>query len=329
MASLLVASSTSIRRRACTAFVAAVGMAFHSSAAFSTTASASAAKRVSLFQHQEYYEYYEKTYKPIHSEEETKFLRALAKTPLVEEKLSDTLVAYSFEERLPMEQETHAPNVLYARNFYPRLLGKIRGFRKAVLIGNPGTGKSVFQFYHLMSLLHPQKFPDAFPPNKKDDIPKVVIRECGDGPMSIFYLDELEVEEVRKGDELLLKLFNPRKALYLYEPGKVVREPHHSPSLHLPIFTTVSPDRRRYKEFTKKGGIEFYQPTWSLADLKAMGKHMKAQPTFPEDTNPLFKPDLIEERFGAFGGITTQVLPHSQRSLRQSLKDRTNKQNIK
>jgi len=170
MASLLVASSTMIGRRACTAFVAtAVGMAFHSSAAFSTTASASAAKRVSLFQNQEYYRYYKETYRPIHSEEETKFLCALAKTPLVEEKVSDHVVGYSFEESLPMEQETHAPNVLYARNFYPRLLGKIRGFRKAVLIGNPGTGKSVFQFYYLMSLLHPEKFPDAFPPNKKDE----------------------------------------------------------------------------------------------------------------------------------------------------------------
>jgi len=274
MASLLAASSTAIGR-ACTAFVAtAVGMAFRSSTAFSTTASASAVERNSLFQSEEYFQYYKKTYKPVQSQE-TKFLRALAK-PLDEEKLSDTLVCYSFEEPLPIEK-THAPNVLYARKFYPRLFRKIRGFERAVLIGNPGTAKSVFQFYYLMSLLHPEKFPKAFPRNKKDEIPKVVIRECGDGLMSIFYLDELEVEKVRKGDEFLLELFNPRKALYLYEPGNVVREPHHSPSLHLPIFTTVSPDRRRYKEFTKKSAIEFYQPTWSLVDLQAMGAHMKAQ----------------------------------------------------
>ena len=47
---------------------------------------------------------------------------------------------------------------LYCRSFYPDLLKTVRFCWRAVLLSNPGTGKSMFQWYYLARLLNPDAF---------------------------------------------------------------------------------------------------------------------------------------------------------------------------
>ena len=57
--------------------------------------------------------------------------------------------------------EKPAGDTIYERNFYPRLVSAIRGLRRRViLISNPGTGKSVFQYYLLARYANPSLFED-------------------------------------------------------------------------------------------------------------------------------------------------------------------------
>jgi hypothetical protein len=47
-------------------------------------------------------------------------------------------------------------DTLFIRNYYPHLLAKIRSFKRVCLIGNPGTQKSMFQFYYMARLMNPK-----------------------------------------------------------------------------------------------------------------------------------------------------------------------------
>eukprot|EP01035_Chromulina_nebulosa_P036288 gene36288-48862_t len=81
---------------------------------------------------------------------------------------------------LPLEIETVFPGVLLkssARFLYCRseLLKQIRFHPLTVLLSNPGTGKSMFQWYYLARLLNPDAFKDALTVNSID-LPEVVIR---------------------------------------------------------------------------------------------------------------------------------------------------------
>jgi len=79
---------------------------------------------------------------------------------------------------------------LYSRHFYPALLKRIRSWGRAVLVSNPGTGKSMFQWYYLARLLNPEAFSDALPCDSegRTDPREVVIRQVGVSHMEIFFL---------------------------------------------------------------------------------------------------------------------------------------------
>jgi hypothetical protein len=72
------------------------------------------------------------------------------------------------------------PHQLFIRSFYESLLRVIRSLRHVVLIGNPGIGKSVFQYYYLARILNI----DTLGPLPADsfgstDPPHYVIRQIG------------------------------------------------------------------------------------------------------------------------------------------------------
>jgi hypothetical protein len=80
---------------------------------------------------------------------------------------------------------------------------------------------------------------------------------------------------------------------------------------------TVSPNRDRIKEYTKKGALKFYMPTWDLEELKQIGAYLRKLPTALD----LYSETGIEERFISFGGILRYVLPSSQAFLEQAVED--------
>ena len=244
--------------------------------------------------------------------DQTDFIKSLASAKKLE-KVSDTVSAFSFDSHVGMK--CFGSNTLFIRDFYPDLFAKIRKHKRVVLLGNPGIGKSFFQFYYLARLVNPSLFgplpPDAFGSTAP---PRIVIRQEGTSAMMIYDLETYEVERVTTDFQGLLRCFDPKTSLYLMEPGESKEEPHFV-SLQIPTLTTCSPDIARYKEFCKNGGVEFFLPTFELDELLSIGKFMLDHNLVPEDMVREYTPEKIKGRFLEFGGIFRHVLPNSMQYL--------------
>ena len=232
--------------------------------------------------------------------------------------------------------EKPAGDTIYERGFYPRLVSAIRGLDlRVILISNPGTGKSVFQYYLLARYANPSLFKDndvpppetiEFGPRKGGDAPKVVIRHVPKECMEVWFLEEqvVHVIEPDKISMTVLQCFDPETAVYFFEPGKTTNiEPFgNENTLRISTLETVSPDTSRYKEF-RKVATKAYMPVYTKDELLAIGRDMRSRPDFPEmELDELYADQGISDRFDVFNGIIRHVLPMSQIGLRDSFKER-------
>jgi hypothetical protein len=226
-------------------------------------------------------------------------MNSLATGQLVD--LSDTLQVYKWTGY--GTGDSVAPNSLFIREFYPALLSEIRESHNAILLGNPGIGKSWFQFYYLARILNPDL--GTLPPDMDGscDPPEVIIREVCGKDIQIYFVKE-KIAHSFKYDRGQLasfcKMFDPKKSLYLFEPKRVYHEPTET---MMPTLATVSPDIRRYKEFQKRGASRIFLPTWSEQELLDAGKHMREVSKRTE----LYSDEKIHQRFELFGGIFRHV----------------------
>ena len=174
--------------------------------------------------------------------------------------LDHGIQAFIFQSRIFGDARTIGSNILFVRNFYFELLTKIRTFKKTCLVGNPGTQKSVFQFYYLTMIKkayddeNNQLPPDCY---KNCKPPKIIIRQKRKS-FSIYVLQEKISFKLENFDLDNLICFNPEETLYLYEPDDLLAEPLYDHSI--PTLSTNSPDKRRYKEFVKNGAVTLYMP---------------------------------------------------------------------
>ena len=159
-----------------------------------------------------------------------------------------------------------------------------------------------FQFYMLHVFLSGEPLsPDYF---GSTAAPEVVIRQLEQSEMHVWAIEGGKVMKYEGISRSLLQCFDPKKSLYLYEPGKSFEEPYFE-ELSLPIMCSVSPDIRRYKEFEKNGALKFFMPPWTLPELLAVGEFVRKRspnqvPLSPED---------MSKRYYEFGGIFRHVLP--------------------
>jgi hypothetical protein len=225
-----------------------------------------------------------------------------------------------------------AGDTIYERQFYPELVSAIRGARRRVLLlSNPGTGKSVFQFYLLARYLNPSLFKDI--PLPRDLIkfgpeaaPKVVIRHTPLVGMEVWFLEQQIVHLIDSPmmSENVFDCFDPATTVYFFEPGKSKNiEPFASENrFSMSTFATVSPDRGRYNEFVKVAG-EIYMPVFTEEELLAIGRDMRTRPDFDSTLRKLYSDDEIRDRFATFNGIIRHVLPQDVRELQQVHRQRT------
>ena len=100
-------------------------------------------------------------------------------------------------------------------------------------IGNPGIGKSFFQYYYLARILNPSLFgplpPDCYGSTTP---PKIVIRQVGTAAMTIFDIANRKAERVDGCPGTLLDCFDPETSLYLMEPEVSMAEQQ----VHLPAY---------------------------------------------------------------------------------------------
>ena len=233
-----------------------------------------------------------------------------------------------------LDGDTPAGDTIYERGFYPRLVSAIRGLKlRVILISNPGTGKSVFQYYLLTRYANPSLFKDndvpppetiKFGPRKGGDAPKVVIRHLPTDCMEVWFLEEQVVHVIEHIRMSVLKCFDPETAVYFFEPGKTTGiEPFgNENTLHISTLETVSPDMSRYKEF-RKIATRAYMPVFTKDELLAMGRDMRGRPDFPKKKlDKLYTDQGINDRFDVFNGIIRHVLPKSQNDVETSHKER-------
>jgi hypothetical protein len=226
-----------------------------------------------------------------------------------------------------------AGNTIYERSFYPQLVSAIRGLSlRVILISNPGTGKSVFQYYLLARYLNPSLFKDndvpppeeiLFGPREGGEAPKVVIRHMPTMCMEVWFLEHqvVHVIESYRISISVLQSFDPATTLYFFEPGETTNIEPYGRMNAIPTLETVSPDPSRYKEF-RKIASKAYMPVFTKNELVAIGRDMRTRPNFPKSLQALYTDEDIGARFDTFNGIIRHVLPQSQKRLLESRQER-------
>jgi hypothetical protein len=192
-------------------------------------------------------------------------------------------------------------NQLFIREFFPRYLEAVRKHEYSIVIGNPGIGKTWFQYYYLVRILNVEKL-GPLPPDSygSTNPPQYVIRQVGSYLIETYDIQARTVNVVTfsaGGDvqKYIEKFKNFESTLYFFEPDYTKHEPV---STEIPTMITVSPDILRYKEFLKqRGGTRLYMPVWTEAELLALGKTLS--PTSTEEE--------LKERIREFGGILRYV----------------------
>ena len=214
------------------------------------------------------------------------------------------------------DSEMHGSQMCFIRDFYQDILTEIRSNGRSILLGNPGIGKTMLQFYYLVRILNPMLFgPLPVDHNGCTDAPKVVIRQVG-VEMIIYDIENCTAYKALPADPRILRYFNSKVTLYLLEPGESTGVSPYYVGIKCPIFITVSPDTRRYKEFRKNGGICVYMPIYEFEELLDIGKYLLDQGQIPVDMSSLYSPENITARFEEYGGIFRYVLPFTLKALK-------------
>ena len=248
----------------------------------------------------------------------TQFVKALSNCTVSQLDSGLQLITLPLETDFPGVLLKSSSRFLYCRSFYPELLKSIRFRPCTVLLSNPGTGKSMFQWYYLARLLNPDAFKDAL----TIDLPEVVIRQVGDIDMDIYFIKAKVVQTVDIHQKVL-ECFDPATTLYFFEPGGSKREPMWEKT-RMSILATCSPELSRYKEFCKNGARKLYMPLFMEGELLAIGRHMREQPDFPAELSDLYSDDNIHQRYIEYGGIIRHVLPDSADKLMEIRADKNN-----
>jgi hypothetical protein len=231
-----------------------------------------------------------------------------------------------------------------------------------LLLNNPGTGKSVFQFYLLARYLNPSQFEVAPPRPQKgqgteataeavEAVPKVVIRHTHLKGMQVWFLEQQSVHFIEHANvsERVFDCFDPTTTQYFFEPGSrkgLERDwDFYDPKIPettllvepfvtrkgLPRFslTTVSTDRVRRTRFPQKRSPAFvdvarrvYFPYFEEDELVAIERDMKTRPDFNSHLESLYSDDAIRGRFATFDGIIGFVLPQSKKELQLICQER-------
>ena len=208
--------------------------------------------------------------------------------------------------------ESIAPKSLFIRDFYEDFLAAVRAQPRTILLGNPGTSKSFFQYCYLWRMLNTKTL-GPLPPdyNGNTEPPKVVIRQVGNSTVTVYDTssgEALDLDMLRGSTYKVLSAFDGPDSLYLFEPGGTVAEPFFE-GLVIPTLITVSPNILRYKEFKKNGGKIVYMPVYDLDELLGIGAYLRDNGLVPPGMEAEYTDKEITGRYARYGGAIRLVLP--------------------
>ena len=130
--------------------------------------------------------------------------------------------------------------------------------------------------------------------------------------MEVWDIKQGQVKACLGSIPLLLRCFDPKKSIYLYEQEASLNEPHFG-GLRIPTVCTPPHDTSIYKEFLNNGAVKLEMPTWTLPELQAVR-------TFIADRTPERMPlteSDIAERFQEVGGSFRDVFSRNFISKRK------------
>jgi hypothetical protein len=166
--------------------------------------------------------------------------------------------------------------------------------------------------YRFLTANENSMLPDSF---GRTNVPEVVLRKIGNNIIQIWNIQEGKVVVCSDHFHELLGSFDPKKSLYLYEPGSSLKGSHYE-ELSIPTMCSVSPDERRYKEFYKNGAAKLYMPSWTLPELQAIRNFAKER---HPDQIWLSEQDTYD-RFNEFGGIFRHIFSRNIGLVREDQK---------
>ncbi|KAH9248349.1 hypothetical protein BASA81_014023 [Batrachochytrium salamandrivorans] len=224
--------------------------------------------------------------------------------------------------------ELELSKTLFIRGDMLELFKVARGLKWGVMIGNPGIGKSWFQWVYLLFALRPDiyfklsgeqqlppfRYRDAKQWHTTRDLPKVILRAIDGGAMTYVYLLGDRKVFVLGETRAVASLFDFRSTLLLWEPASS-RAPISCCELrYAQIFATVSPDTVRYKWLLNQpSGLSCYMPCPSPAELLAMGRFLRERKAGKDKA--LLSDEAIKERIRLFGPFIRYALPSSSTTL--------------
>jgi hypothetical protein len=208
---------------------------------------------------------------------------------------------------------------------------------RVILLSNPGTGKSVFQFYMLARFLNPALFAGDGGHEQKTSVvrkfgsatpPRVVVRQVLGSSIQVWFLEEQVVHIIiGKPIEAVLRCFDPVTTLYFFEPGSTNNVEPVADIHELPTLLTTTPNIDRYKEFCKEA-TTMYCPVYTKEELLAIGRDIR-QPArglrsklgdlYGSKFGDLYSDDNISQRFDLYGGMFYFVLPAATVRVNQNL----------
>jgi hypothetical protein len=182
------------------------------------------------------------------------------------------------------------------------LLAAVRRHAHAIILGNSGIGKSMFQYYYLVRILNIDKL-GPLPPDSDGSTtpPRYVIRQIGDVGTEIY---DIQARTVTFGPDTPLnhhceRKFTPENSLYFFESAHTKElEPY---CIDIPTLMTVVPDRVRYHYLVNHqylGVKQLSLPVWKESELLAVRNYFST----PDRYTHVLTEEEVKKRYQEFGG---------------------------
>jgi hypothetical protein len=229
---------------------------------------------------------------------------------------------------IPTQLRRPCSDTLFVTRDDLALFTRLRSLPMSVLLGNPGIGKSWFQFIYLLFLVRPDVYSglsglSMLPPNDQQShvSPRIVMRVIAEDKAHVFFLEGTKIIVHRIEKNYVLRaynLLNSENTLMMIEPGRTRTPIPYEGLDRMQILATVSPDTTRYKEFCKNGGTMCFKPCPSACALLAMGAVMR--PCVTDALQSFYASSSIMDRIRTIGPFQRYVLPASTTDVVDQLK---------
>jgi len=181
------------------------------------------------------------------------------------------------------------------------------------------VSKSWFQLRFLLFCLNPHIYYELsgeteFPRNwdgENEPPKKILLMTGGQDEYDLITVKDASVDVVHK-THVKTRRFNKRNITALFEPGEIFETPNLRGFSHFVI--TASPDKRRYKEYLKKGALQYVYPSWTFGEL--LFARDIVEPLVSRAVKSLYTEASTVQRIKEFGPfIRYLIVPHPHKVI--------------